>query len=31
MADDESKRELSRLWRVWKTAKQMLYDRVCLA
>ncbi|GAB7344543.1 hypothetical protein MBLNU457_2369t1 [Dothideomycetes sp. NU457] len=28
MADyDESKRELSRLWRVWKTAKQMLYDR----
>ncbi|KAF4552517.1 DNA-directed RNA polymerases I, II, and III subunit RPABC1-like protein [Elsinoe fawcettii] len=27
MADEESRRELSRMWRVWKTTKQMLYDR----
>lgn len=29
MSDDENAREMSRLWRVWKTAKQMCYDRVC--
>jgi hypothetical protein len=28
MADDENRRELSRLWRVFKTAKQMCHDRV---
>lgn len=28
MADDENRREMARLWRVWKTAKQMVYDRV---
>jgi len=27
MSDDENKRETSRLWRVWKTSKQMLADR----
>ncbi|PNS17483.1 DNA-directed RNA polymerases I, II, and III subunit RPABC1 [Sphaceloma murrayae] len=27
MADEESRRELSRMWRIWKTTKQMLYDR----
>jgi len=28
MADDENRRETSRLWRVYKTSKQMCYDRV---
>lgn len=28
MADDETRRETSRLWRVWKTTKQLCYDRV---
>lgn len=28
MADEENRREMARLWRVWKTAKQMVYDRV---
>ena len=28
MSDDDNSREMSRLWRVWRTAKQMLYDRV---
>ncbi|CAD0107322.1 unnamed protein product, partial [Aureobasidium uvarum] len=27
MADDETRRETSRLWRVWKTTKQLCYDR----
>ncbi|KAF2157843.1 RNA polymerase subunit [Myriangium duriaei CBS 260.36] len=27
MSDEESRRELSRMWRVYKTIKQMLYDR----
>ncbi|KAG8623151.1 hypothetical protein KVT40_008127 [Elsinoe batatas] len=27
MSDEDSRRELSRMWRVWKTTKQMLYDR----
>ncbi|KAL1311525.1 hypothetical protein AAFC00_001646 [Neodothiora populina] len=27
MADDENRRETSRLWRVYKTTKQMAYDR----
>jgi hypothetical protein len=30
MADDETRRETSRLWRVWKTTKQLCYDRVRL-
>lgn len=28
MADDENRREMSRLWRVYKTSKQMCFDRV---
>ncbi|KAK4982829.1 DNA-directed RNA polymerases II 24 kDa polypeptide (RNA polymerase II subunit 5) [Elasticomyces elasticus] len=27
MSDDENARELSRMWRIWRTAKQMCYDR----
>ncbi|TKX27008.1 DNA-directed RNA polymerases I, II, and III subunit RPABC1 [Elsinoe australis] len=27
MADEESRREVSRMWRIWKTTKQMLWDR----
>ena len=30
MADDETRRETSKLWRVWKTTKQLCYDRVRL-
>lgn len=28
MSDDDNRREMSRLWRVYKTSKQMCHDRV---